>query len=199
MTHSEHPATGKFGYPIVHAETRAEWRSWLADNHGAERGVWLCSWRTPTGRPRCPYPDAVEEAICFGWIDSTTTILDEERGLQLYTPRRGKSAWTRLNRERAADMEARGLMAAAGRDAIAVARANGWWTISEQVEDLIDPPDLIAALDRFTGARAAWNAFPPSARKQMLWTIVSAAREETRAARIERIATEAAEGRRALG
>ena len=96
-------------------------------------------------------------------------------------------------------MEARGLMTAAGRDAIKVAQANGWWTISEQVEDLIDPPDLIAALDRFTGARAAWNAFPPSARKQMLWTIVSAAREETRAARIERIATEAAEGRRALG
>jgi uncharacterized protein YdeI (YjbR/CyaY-like superfamily) len=196
---SDHPAIWKFDYPVVHAETCAQWRAWLELHHAAARGVWLCSWRTATGRPRCPYPEAVEEAICFGWIDSTTTILDEERGLQLYTPRRGKSAWTRLNRERAADMEARGLMSAAGRDAIAVARANGWWTISEQVEDLIDPPDLIAALDRFTGARAAWNGFPPSARKQMLWTIVSAARAETRAARIERIVSEAAEGRRALG
>ena len=75
----------------------------------------MCSWRTTTSRPRCPYPQAVEEAICFGWIDSTNTVFDEERNLQLFTPRRRKSSWTRLNRERAADMEARGLMTAAGR------------------------------------------------------------------------------------
>jgi uncharacterized protein YdeI (YjbR/CyaY-like superfamily) len=196
---SDHPATWKFDYPVVHAETRAQWRRWLEANQPVARGVWLCSWRTATGRPRCPYPEAVEEAICFGWIDSTSTILDEERGLQLFTPRRPKSPWTRLNRERAADMERRGLMTDAGRHAISSAKSNGWWTISDQVEDLVEPPDLTTALDRDPRARTTWDGFTPSARKLMLWWIVSAARDETRLARIARIVSEAAAGRRAQG
>lgn len=196
---SDHPTTWKFDYPVVHAETREQWRHWLLQNAASARGVWLLSWRSPTGRPRCPYPEAVEEAICFGWVDSTGTVLDEERGLQLYTPRRAKSSWTRLNRQRAADMEAQGLMTDAGRQAIAAAKAVGWWTILDQVEDLIDPPDLTAALDLNPPARLAWDGFPPSARKQMLWSIVSVVRADTRAARIARIVSEAAAGRRALG
>lgn len=198
MPISDHPPTWKFDYPVVHAETRAQWREWLQSNPTA-RGVWLCSWRTPTGLPRCPYPEAVEEAICFGWVDSTNTVFDEQRGMQLYTPRKGKSSWTRLNRQRAADMEAQGLMTEAGRAAIAVAKANGWWTILDSVEDLIEPPELATALDAHPAARGNWDAFPPSARKQMLWPIVSAARDETRAARIAKIVSEAAEGRRAQG
>ena len=196
---SDHPPTWKFGFPVVHAETRAQWRTWLEENHESQRGVWLCSWRTATERPRCPYPDAVEEAICFGWIDSTNTIFDESRGLQLYTRRKGKSSWTRLNRQRAADMEQRGLMTDAGRLAIAAAKATGWWTILDTVEDLEEPAELTAALDLDPVARAAWDGFPPSARKQMLWTIVSAARPETRAVRIAQIVSEAAAGRRAQG
>ena len=114
---SKHPATWKFGYPIYHAETRAQWRAWLAANHNSVPGVWLCSWRASADKPVCPYPDAVEEAICFGWIDSTVNVLDEQRALQLMTPRRPKSGWTRLNRQRAADMESAGQMTAAGRRA----------------------------------------------------------------------------------
>ncbi len=196
---SDHPATWKFDYPIVHAETRAQWRNWLAEHHATTRGVWLCSWRGATGRPRCSYPEAVEEAICFGWIDSTTTVLDEERGLQLFTPRRPKSPWTRLNRERAAIMEERGLMTDGGRRTIAAAQANGWWTISDQVEDLKEPPELKAALDRDQRARSAWDGFPPSARKQMLWWIVSAAREATRTSRIADVVADAAMGKRSRG
>ena len=196
---SDHPPTWKFDYPIVHAETREQWRAWLMDNHATTRGVWLCSWRTATGRDRCPYPEAVEEAICFGWIDSTTTILDDDRGLQLYTPRRAKSAWTRLNRERAAAMEAQGLMTDAGRKAIAAAAANGWLTIGDQVEDLVEPPALTVALEADPAARASWDAFPPSARKQMLWWIVSAAREATQTDRIAQIVAAAALGQRARG
>lgn len=133
------------------------------------------------------------------WIDSTTMKLDETRGLQLFTPRRAKSPWTRLNRERAARMEERGLMTDPGRRAIAAAQANGWWTIADQVEDLVEPPALARALDQAPAARAAWDGFSPSARKMMLWWIVSAAREETQATRIARIVAEAAEGRRAQG
>lgn len=196
---SEHPATWKFDYPVIHAETRAQWRAWLEENSASVKGVWLCSWRTGTGRPRCPYPEAVEEAICFGWIDSTNTVFDDDRGMQLYTPRRGKSSWTRLNRARAAEMEELGLMTDGGRLAIAAAKATGWWTILDQVEDLVEPAELTAALDREPRARATWDGFSPSARKLMLWQIVSASREETRAGRVAKIVAEAAEGRRAYG
>ncbi len=196
---SEHPPTGKFGYPIYHATSRAQWRAWLAAHHATERGVWLCSWRTLDVGPRCPYPDVVEEAICFGWIDSTVTVLDEPRALQMITPRKAKSGWTRLNRQRAADMEAAGLMSDAGRRAISTAQANGWWTIYDPVEDLVEPPELAAALDSSSAARAAWDAFPASAKKAMLWWIVSAGRPETRAQRVATVASDAAAGRRAQG
>jgi uncharacterized protein YdeI (YjbR/CyaY-like superfamily) len=196
-TCSDHPTTWKFGYPVYHAESRAQWRAWLEANHATQPGVWLCSWRSGTGRASCPYPEVVEEAICFGWIDSTVNVLDERRRLQLITPRRPKSTWTRLNRQRVADLQAAGLMRDAGRRAVAAARQNGWWTIIDPVEDLVEPDDLSDALDSDPEARAHWDAFPPSARKQMLWWVVSAARSTTRSARIREIVDEAAEGRRA--
>lgn len=196
---SDHPPTWRFDHPIYHAETRHQWRAWLEHNHSSTRGVWLCSWRSHTGRPRCPYPEVVEEAICFGWIDSTTTLLDDDRGLQLITPRKPKSSWTRLNRQRAADMEERGLMTDAGRAAIDLAKENGWWTIYDQVEDLAEPDDLSIALDREPAARTNWDDFPPSARKQMLWWVVSAARPDTRANRIATVVADAAAGRRSRG
>lgn len=198
-TASDHPATWKFDYPIFHAETRAAWRAWLLANHADTKGVWLASWKRATGRPAVPYEETVEEALCFGWIDSTVYSLDEERGLQLMTPRKPKSMWSRLNRRRVAALEKAGLMTDAGRAAVEVAKANGWWTITDQVEDLIEPKDLAAALDTTKAARSNWDQFPPSARKQMLWWVISAAKPDTRATRIARIVSEAAEGRRAQG
>jgi uncharacterized protein YdeI (YjbR/CyaY-like superfamily) len=196
---SDHPATWKFGYPIYHAETRAQWRAWLEQHHGSAPGVWLCSWRAPSGKPRCPYPEVVEQAICFGWIDSTVNVLDDDRGLQLLTPRRPKSAWTRLNRRRAAAMEAAGLMADAGRRVVDVAKGNGWWTIADPVEDLVEPHDLALALTANAAARIAWDGFPPSARKMMLWSVISATKADTRARRIATIVAKAAVGARAQG
>ncbi len=196
---SDHPTAWKFGYPIYHAESRAQWRQWLATNHESAPGVWLCSWRSATDKPRCPYPEVVEEAICFGWIDSTVNVLDDDRDLQLLTPRRPKSSWTRLNRRRFADMETEGLMADAGRRAADIARENGWWTIYDPVEDLIEPDELARALDANADARIAWDGFPPSARKMMLWWVVSAAREDTRAKRTATIVDKAAKEERAQG
>lgn len=199
LTASTHPATWKFGYPIFHAETRAAWRAWLVENHSEAKGVWLASWKRATGRPIVPYEQTVEEALCFGWIDSTVNILDDERGLQLMTPRKPKSTWSRLNRDRVASLEKAGLMTDAGRRAIEIAQANGWWTILDPVENLVEPDDLASALDDRPSARSNWDQFPPSARKQMLWWVISAARPETKATRITRIVDDAAEGRRALG
>ncbi|MET0326176.1 MAG: YdeI/OmpD-associated family protein [Ilumatobacteraceae bacterium] len=196
---SEHPPTWKFDLPIYHAESRAQWRAWLAAHHDTERGVWLCSWRTPTGRPTCPYADAVEEAICFGWIDATVNVLDDERALQLMTPRKAKGTWTRLNRRRVEAMEAAGLMTDAGRRAVEIARRNGSWTIYDPVEDLLEPVELAAALDAEPAARQHWDAFPPSAKKMMLWWVISAAKDETRQRRIASIVEKAATGQRAQG
>lgn len=198
-TASKHPATWKFDFAVYHPKDLAAWRSWLAANHDTARGVWAVSWKKASGKQPVPYPDMVEEAICFGWIDSTVNTLDADRGLQLMTPRKPRSGWTRLNRRRFADTEAQGRMTDAGRRAAEVAQANGWWTIMDPVEDLIEPDELAAALDASPAARAAWDKFPPSARKQMLWSIVTAAQPATRAKRVEKIVAEAEAGRRAAG
>jgi uncharacterized protein YdeI (YjbR/CyaY-like superfamily) len=198
-TASDHPATWKFGFPVYHPADLAAWRAWLAANCDTTRGVWVAAWRKASGRDAVAYGDLVEEAICFGWIDSTVNTLDDERGLQLMTPRKPKSGWTRLNRQRVAALEAQGRMTDAGRRAVEVAKANGSWTIYDAVEDLLEPDDLAQALTSCPAARTAWDAFPPSARKQMLWWVVSSGRPETRANRIAKIVSEAASGRRAQG
>jgi uncharacterized protein YdeI (YjbR/CyaY-like superfamily) len=196
---SEHPATWKFDLPIFHPADLDAWRAWLERNHSTERGVWVASWKKATGRPAAPYERLVEEALCFGWIDSTVNTLDEGRSLQLMTPRKAKSGWTRLNRKRVAEMEAAGRMTDAGRKAVEVAQANGWWERYDLVEDLIEPPELAAALDASPAARTVWDGFPPSARKQMLWWVVSASKPETKASRVAKIVSDAEQGRRAAG
>jgi uncharacterized protein YdeI (YjbR/CyaY-like superfamily) len=189
----------KFDLPIFHPPDLAAWRAWLEQHHADGKGVWVATWRRTSGREAVPYAHLVEEALCFGWIDSTVNTLDDDRGLQLMTPRKPKSGWTRLNRQRVADMEAAGRMTDAGRAVVEAAQASGWWTRYDSVEDLIEPSELQAALDASPAARAAWDGFPPSARKQMLWWIVSAAKPETVTARVAKIVTEAEHGRRAQG
>jgi uncharacterized protein YdeI (YjbR/CyaY-like superfamily) len=198
-TASDHPASWKFDFPVYHPADLAAWRAWLAANHDSRRGVWVASWRKASGRDPVRYEDLVEEAICFGWIDSTVNILDDERALQLMTPRKPKSGWTRLNKQRVATLEAQGRMTDAGRRSVEVAKANGWWTIYDAVEDLLEPNDLADALDASPTARRAWDGFPPSARKQMLWWVASAGKPETRTSRVAKIVSEAAHGRRAVG
>jgi uncharacterized protein YdeI (YjbR/CyaY-like superfamily) len=198
-TASDHPVTWKFDFPIYHPPDLAAWRAWLTANHDTARGVWVASWRKASGHDQVPYEDLVLEALCFGWIDSTVNTLDDERGLQLMTPRKPKSSWTRLNRDRFAALEAQGRMTDAGRRAVEVAKANGWWSVYDAVEDMIEPDDLTSALDASPAARAAWDSFPPSARKQMLWWVISAGKPATRAGRIGKIVSEAEQGRRAAG
>ncbi len=196
---SEHPATWTFDYPIHHAETREAWRAWLEAHQSDTPGVWLASWKPATGRPAVGYEATVEEALCVGWIDSTVNTLDDERALQLVTPRRPRSPWSRSNKQRVARLEAAGRLGPRGREVIEAARSNGWWTIYDAVEDLREPDDLTASLDASPAARTTWDGFLFSARKQMLWWVISAVKPETRARRIARVVADAAEGRRAQG
>lgn len=198
-TASDHPPRWSFDYPLYHPATREAWRAWLEAHQDDTPGVWVATWRTSTGRATVPYEAIVEEALCVGWVDSTVNTLDDERRLQLVTPRRPRSTWARSNKERVARLEAEGRMGPRGRRAIEVAKANGWWDILEDVEDLVEPDDLAAALDAVPAARRAWDAFPPSARKQMLFWVVSPVREDTRRRRVDTVVEKAARGERAQG
>ncbi|GEK18904.1 YdeI/OmpD-associated family protein [Cellulomonas persica] len=169
----------------VHAETVEEWRAWLAAHHDSGvDGVWLVMWRPQTGRPRVSYEEAIEESLCFGWIDSLSNPLDDERTRLWFTPRRVGSPWSRTNKERLARVEAQGRMTDAGRAVVERAKQDGSFTYLDDVEDLVVPDDLAAALDEHPGARTHWDGFSPSARKVVLRWILDARRPATRAARI---------------
>jgi uncharacterized protein YdeI (YjbR/CyaY-like superfamily) len=178
-------------------ETRGAWRAWLETNHASASGVWHLSWRPATGRPRVPYEEAVEEALCFGWIDSKGGNLDHDRARQYYAPRNPRSGWARSNKERVERLIAEGRMAPAGLAAIARAKENGAWTMLDDVENLVVPADLAEAFRRHPGAEGQWSAFPRSVRRMHLEWVVQAKRPETRAARIEEIASRAPRNERA--
>jgi uncharacterized protein YdeI (YjbR/CyaY-like superfamily) len=185
------------GRPMVGPFDRAGWRAWLGANHATSNGVYLVSWRRATGRTSVAYEDAVEEALCVGWVDSTGRNLDAQRSIQWFSPRRARSAWARSNKERVARLIAAGLMLPAGLAAVEDAKRTGMWTLLDDVEDLVVPDDLAVALASSPPAPANWDAFPPSARRAMLQWIVEARRHETRARRIADIAEKAARDERA--
>jgi uncharacterized protein YdeI (YjbR/CyaY-like superfamily) len=144
------------------------------------------------------YEAAVMEALRWGWVDSTVKVVDADRSMQWFAPRRRGSMWTRINKGRVARLGEAGLMEPAGLAAVAVAKETGMWTLMDDVEDLVVPDDLAAALDRHPSAREHWDGFPPSARKQLLAWIVMAKRAETRATRVAQVAERAGQGERAL-
>ncbi|HEY9378817.1 MAG TPA: YdeI/OmpD-associated family protein, partial [Jiangellaceae bacterium] len=151
-------------------------------------GVWFVSWRKPAGKSGPGYEDAVEEALCFGWIDSVGRKLDEDRTMLWFSPRKPGSGWARPNKERVDRLTAGGLMAPAGQRVIDQARADGSWSRLDDVENLIVPDDLAEAFASRPPARKYWDAFPRSVRRSILEWIVLAKREATRAARIEETA-----------
>ncbi len=183
--------------PQVHADDRATWRAWLETNHATVPGVWLVTWRSSSDRVGLDYEAAVEEALCFGWVDSTGGRVDDERGKLYFAPRKARSPWAASNKARVERLVAAGRMAPAGLAAIERARANGSWTVLDSVERLEVPADLAAALERQPPAAANFAAFAPSARKMMLAWVALAQRPETRSTRITQIAEAAARNERA--
>ena len=187
---------------LVHADDRAAWRAWLEANHAGTSGAWLVLWRPRSARARSgpavlDYEGAVEEALCFGWVDSTGGAIDEERTRLYFAPRKPRSGWAATNKARIERLMADGLMAPAGLAAIERAKANGSWEILDSVERLEVPSDLAAALAGLPAAAPNFAAFPPSARKGMLAWVAFAVRPETRAERVRRIAEAAARNERA--
>jgi uncharacterized protein YdeI (YjbR/CyaY-like superfamily) len=184
----------------VYPGDRPAWRAWLRDHHATSPGIWLVlDKKASRDAGRLTYDAAVEEALCFGWIDGLARTLDGARYRLLLTPRRPGSPWSRPNKTRVEALVAQGLMTAAGLARIDAAKADGSWTALDAVEDLVIPPDLAAALAADPAARRHFDAFSDSAKKGILWWIVSAKRPETRARRVRETVEQAAVNVRARG
>lgn len=184
-------------YEQVLVESRAAWRSWLERHASDAPGIWLATCKKSSGGPHVPYDDLVEEALCFGWVDSQARPLDDERSQLLMTPRRPASGWSRPNQERVERLVASGLMTPAGLAVIERAKADGSWSALDDVWNLVEPEGLTRALDADADARREWDAFPPSAKRGILEWISTAKRDDTRDKRIAETAQLAARGERA--
>ena len=181
----------------VHPKTRQQWRKWLATNHDTSKGVWLITFKKAAGKPRIEYDQAVEEALCFGWVDSKPGKLDDERSMLYFSPRKPRSGWSRPNKLRIEKLIKAGLMTPAGQAKIDAAMKDGSWSKLDAVESLTIPDDLRLALQKHPPAATHFDAFPRSAKRGILEWITQAKRPETRAKRVHETATLAAENVRA--
>ena len=183
----------------VYVRDRSEWRAWLEANHATSPGIWLVFDKKSAGRERLPYGDAVEEALCFGWIDGLARPIDAAQYRQLFTPRKAKSTWSRVNKERIERLRSAGLLRPAGIAAIELAQRNGSWSSLDAVDAMEIPADLAKALARAPTAKRNFEAFPPSARRAYLYWVLSAKRPETREKRIRAVIDLASRNRKTPG
>ncbi|MEO1399947.1 MAG: YdeI/OmpD-associated family protein [Cyanobacteria bacterium J06635_1] len=184
-------------FPKVEITSRQQWRDWLMVSHTRTESIWLVTYKKAAGDRYLSYDDIVEEALCFGWVDSLPRALDAERTMLLLSPRKPKSAWSKLNKERVAKMLAAGLMHPAGMERIEQAKQDGVWGFLDDVEALIVPDDLQAALDSYPHAAENFEGFPRSTKRGILEWIKMAKRAATRAKRIAETARLAEENIRA--
>jgi uncharacterized protein YdeI (YjbR/CyaY-like superfamily) len=180
----------------VYVADRAAWRKWLKSNHAKSPGIWLVFDKKSSRADRLKYGDAVEEALCYGWVDSLLRPIDDAQYKQYFSPRKPKSAWSKSNKDRVERLIAQGLMAKPGLDAIEVAKTNGMWTHFDSIEALEVPDDLAKALKAKPAAAKNFDGFPASTRKQFLYWLNNVKRPENRAKRIKEIVRRAAKNQR---
>lgn len=174
----------------------AAWRKWLEKNHLSKQAVWLVFHAKASKRKSISWSEAVDVALCYGWIDSKRIKIDEETSHQFFSKRKPKSTWSKINKEKVQKFMEQGLMTKAGLESIAIAQQNGSWTFLDEVEALIIPEDLEAAFGQYAGAHTFFMGLSKSVKKMMLHWIVAARRPETRQKRIEEIAMCAGENRK---
>lgn len=146
----------------------ADWRAWLQAHHETHQSIWLIYHKKHTGVPSLTWSQAVDEALCFGWIDSQAKPIDADKYMQFFSHRKPTSAWSRVNKEKLERLTAAGLMAPAGLARIETARQNGSWTLLDEVEALIIPPDLAAALQARPGASGFFDNLSKTDKRNML-------------------------------
>jgi uncharacterized protein YdeI (YjbR/CyaY-like superfamily) len=179
----------------IEPDSPTAWRRWLAAHHDNSPGVWLIWHKKSTGYQPIGLDQAIREALCFGWIDSTVRPVGNGKSALRFTPRRAGSTWSQPNKQRVASLTAEGRMTDAGRRVVDAAKRDGSWNAPDAIEDLHVPDDLAQALAAVPAAQANFSAFAPSARKLTLWWIESARRPQTRARRVAETVQLAADNR----
>jgi uncharacterized protein YdeI (YjbR/CyaY-like superfamily) len=164
------------------------WRQWLQKNHDKKQSVWLIYFKMKTGKRTLSWSEAVDEALCFGWIDSRAKPVDEEKYAQLFSRRKASSTWSKVNKEKVQQLIDDGRMTSAGLQSIEIAKQNGSWTMLDEVEALVIPDDLEKAFKSKRGSRDFFMSLSKSIRKSILQWIVLAKRAETRLKRVNEIA-----------
>lgn len=181
---------------LFYPTSPAAWRKWLEKNHLSKQSVWLVFYTKSSKKPSITWRDAVDVALCFGWIDSKKIKIDEETSHQFFSKRKAKSTWSKINKEKVRQLIDSGLMARAGYESIEVAKENGSWTILDEVEELIIPQDLEEAFQNHKGSRDYFLSLSKTVKKMMLQWIVLARRPETRQKRISEIADHAGQAKK---
>ena len=185
------------GLPVLAFESAEAWEAWLEENHGSAEGIWLKMAKKASGLPTVAHGDAVESALCFGWIDGQRRGLDETHYLQRYTPRRRGSIWSKINRENATRLIEEGRMRPAGLREVDLAKADGRWdnAYSGQRAATV-PADLQRELDANPRAAAFFESLDATNRYAILFRVETSKRPETRAARIQKFVAMLAAGER---
>ena len=168
-----------------HPANKQEWRQWLEENHLNEEAIWLIINKKSSKRPNLTWPEAVEEALCFGWIDSTKRPIDSIKYEQYFSKRKADSTWSKINKEKIDELTEKGLIFEAGIKAVEAAKENGSWTILDSVEALIVPDDLTAAFEQYGSAFNFYNGLKKAAKKALLHCVVMAKTPETSQKRID--------------
>ena len=181
----------------LYAPSADAWRNWLASNHVKEKNIWLIIYRKESKTKSVYYPEAVDEALCYGWVDSKPNKRDSESFYQFFAKRNPKSNWSKINKEKVERLLNANKMAAAGMEMISIAKANGTWTALDEVEELVIPPDLKKALKTIPVALTNFEAFPKSVKRGILEWILNAKLPETRMKRVTETVTLAAKNERA--
>ena len=177
--------TSPNGKDVLVPLSRATWRTWLASNPDRQEGLWIVYRKKSSNLEGPIYNDLVEEALCFGWIDSQSRRVDDDRVIQWFSPRRRGGIWSALNKQRIEELTGAGLMTERGQMAIDEAKADGSWSQTDEVDALVVPADLQTALDAAPKAKAAYATLADSTKRQYLWWIHSAKRPATRSKRID--------------
>jgi uncharacterized protein YdeI (YjbR/CyaY-like superfamily) len=181
----------------VFFETQARFRKWLTDHHASERELWVGFYKKGTGRPSITYPEALDEALCFGWIDGIRKSIDAESYTNRFTPRKASSNWSDVNIRRIQELIEDGRVTAAGRQAFDARKPDtcGAYSFEQRTRPEFDE----VSLKTFRANKAAWAFFeaqPPGYRRVVTWWVVSAKRDATRASRLKILIDDSAAGRR---
>jgi uncharacterized protein YdeI (YjbR/CyaY-like superfamily) len=184
------------GIDKYYATSRKEWREWLENNHHTEQSIWLIQKKKGSQQPTISWSESVDEALCFGWIDSTRKSVDSETFMQFFGKRKPKSVWSKINKAKVEQLIADGLMAQAGLDSIEIAKQNGSWSILDDVEELMIPKDLEESFASQSGSKDFFLSLSKSVRKAILQWVVLAKRADTRQKRISEVVESAGHGRK---